>query len=198
MTSTPATKRSRPGGRSARVVTAVHAATLELLDEVGFDGLQLPAVAERAQVNRTTVYRRWPTRIDLLADLLTTFTDDHVADPDTGSFEGDLRALLAAIAAALQSRAIRSILRGATEAAESEPEMRAAQDAFWERRFQLSCLIVERAVSRGELPAGVDSRSVLEMASGPLYFRALFTAEAVDDRFIEEVTRRVVTAFASR
>ena len=83
----PAASRPRPGGRSARVVTAVHAATLELLEDVGYEMLQLSDVAKRAEVNKTTVYRRWPTKTALVVDLLTSYTRGAVATPDTGSLQ---------------------------------------------------------------------------------------------------------------
>lgn len=189
-------KQRRPGGRAARVVTAVHAATLELLDEVGFENLQLPAVAARADVNRTTVYRRWPTKIDLVADLMTAFTDAHVADPNTGTLNGDLVALLAQIATALQNRAIRSVLRSASDAAEHDERARLIRNSFWERRFGLSGAIVERGIVAGELPDGTNPRALLELASGPIYFRALFTDSPVDDEYIANLTARVIRAFA--
>ena len=179
------------------MVAAVHVAAWELLEEVGFEQLQLPVVADRAQVNKTTVYRRWPTRVDLVADLMDSFTRINVADPDSGSFRGDLEALLGAIASALSSRAIRSVLRSGTEAAERDAQIREAQKAFWERRFELSGVIVERAIASGELPYGTDPRAVLEMAAGPVYFRALFTADPLDAPFLEDVVVRTVRAFAS-
>lgn len=195
MTEAHQSSRPRPGGRSARVVAAVHAATLALLEEAGFDNLQLAAVAERAAVNRTTVYRRWPTRTDLVADLLTTFTSENVPTPDTGTLASDLEALLGSIAVALESRAIRSVLRSAQDAAESDPAARAAQAAFWERRFQLSGVVVERAIGRGELPACTDPREVLEAAAGPVYFRILCTSDDADAAFIAATAARTAKAF---
>lgn len=184
------------GGRSARVVAAVRAATLELLDEVGFENLQLSAVAERADVNRTTVYRRWPTRTELVADLLASFTAEHVPAPDTGSLATDLQELLGSVAAALESRAIRSVLRSAHDAAEGDERVREAQAAFWEQRFRLSGVVVERAVARGELPAGTNPRDVLEAAAGPVYFRILCTSDAADAAFLAATAHRTARAFA--
>ncbi len=58
--------RARPGGRSARVVRDVLRAAFELFAERGYGGLSIEEVSARAGVNKTTVYRRWPTKIDLL------------------------------------------------------------------------------------------------------------------------------------
>lgn len=196
MTEAPQSGRPRPGGRSARVVAAVRAATLELLEEVGFENLQVAAVAERAAVNRTTVYRRWPTRTELVADLLTSFTAEHVPAPDTGSLASDLQELLASVAAALQNRAIRSVLRSAHDAAENDERVREAQAAFWDQRFRLSGVVVERAIARGELPADTDPRELLEAAAGPVYFRILCTSDGADAAYLTAVAARTVKAFA--
>lgn len=190
--------RPRPGGRSARVVAAVHAATLELLTEIGYDNLQLSDVAKRAQVNKTTVYRRWPTKAALVADLLARFTESNVATPDTGSLQTDLEQLLSDIVTALSDRAIRAVLYAALTGADDSDDVRTTQTRFWEERFRCSGAVVDRAIARGEIPPGTDPRAVLEMAAGPVYFRALFTVDAVTPAYLSETARRTIRAFAER
>lgn len=187
--------RPRPGGRSARVVAAAHAAALEVLRDVGYDGLQLADVAKRAEVNKTTVYRRWPTKAALVGDLMAQFTRSAVATPDTGALQSDLELLLTEIADALEDRAVRAVLYAALAAGDSNDDIVAALTGFWAERFARSGEIVERACLRGELPVGVDPRTFLEMASGPIYFRALFSDDDVDRRFIEEVAARIVRGY---
>lgn len=193
-----AAPRPRPGGRSARVVADVHAATLALLAEVGYESLQLSDVAKRAQVNKTTVYRRWPTKAALVADLLTNFTRAAVATPDTGSLQGDLEQLLRDVVTALANRAVRAVLYGTLTGADDSEDVRCAQARFWEERFRLSGAIVDRAVTRGEIPPGTDPRALLETATGPVYFRALFTADAVTPEYLRDTAQRAVRAFAER
>ncbi|WP_285031226.1 TetR/AcrR family transcriptional regulator [Mycolicibacterium sp. lyk4-40-TYG-92] len=193
---TTAVPRPRPGGRSARVVAAVHTATLELLAETGYESLQLSDVAKRAQVNKTTVYRRWPTKAALVADLLVSFTKSNVATPDTGSLQADLEQLLGDIATALADRAIRAVLNGALTGADDSDDVRIARDGFWAERFRRSGAVVERAIARGEIPPGTDPRAVLEMAASPVYFRVLFTADAITPDYVGEIVRRTIRAFA--
>ena len=193
-----ASARPRPGGRSARVVAAVHTATLELLAETGYESLQLPDVAKRAQVNKTTVYRRWPTKTALVADLLTSFTQRKVATPDTGSLQGDLEQLLSDIVTTLADRAIRAVLYAALTGADDSDDVRTTQTRFWEERFRRSGAVVDRAITRGELPPGTDPRAVLEMAASPVYFRALFTVDAVTPAYLSETAQRTIRAFAQR
>ncbi|KIR66932.1 hypothetical protein TK50_12890 [Micromonospora haikouensis] len=189
--------RRRPGGRAAAVVAAVRRAAVELLEEVGYEGLVLTDVASRAGVNKTTVYRRWPTRVQLVSDILLAQAAEQVGTPDTGDLVGDLCVLLADVAALLRTRAARAVL-AALVAGESDPAVAVARDAFWAERFGRSAVIVERAVRRGELPPGTDARLLLEEASSPVYFRLMFTGEPVGPADIELFARRAAETARAR
>lgn len=177
------------------MVAGVHAAALELLAEHGYEQLRLADVASRAEVNKTTVYRRWPNKAALVADLLASFTRRAVATPDTGSLRGDLERLLGDIAATLDHPAVRAVLRGALTA-DADSDARRARADFWAERIRRSSVIVERAIARGEVAARTDPRSLLEMAAGPVYLRALFTLDPVDEQYLVELADRTVRAFA--
>src|SRR5690349_1903487 len=82
----------RPGGRTARVREAVLRAAGDALAEHGFDRLDLADVARRAEVGKTTVYRRWSSPTGLIADLLDDMAEQSTPRARTGSLEGDLRA----------------------------------------------------------------------------------------------------------
>src|SRR5580693_3020763 len=85
--------RRRPAGRGPKVRRAVLAATLAELSETGYAALTVEAVARRAGVHKTTVYRRWPEREALVIDALTDHVAAEVPVPDTGSIDTDLREL---------------------------------------------------------------------------------------------------------
>src|SRR5437879_1266577 len=68
-------ERSRPPGRGPKVRAAVLAATLDELEETGYAGLTIDSIARRAGVHKTTVYRRWPDRESLVADVV----GEHIA-----------------------------------------------------------------------------------------------------------------------
>src|SRR5690242_201393 len=80
----------RPGGRTARVATAVRDATLAELTEHGYAGLTVENVAERSGVHKTTIYRRWGGVDGLIVNALDLAAQDSWAPPDTGTLEGDL------------------------------------------------------------------------------------------------------------
>ncbi|MFJ8695649.1 TetR/AcrR family transcriptional regulator [Streptomyces roseolilacinus] len=171
------------------MVAAVLRAAEELLEEVGYEGLVLTEVAARAQVNKTTVYRRWPSKVDLVTDLFLARTAEQDIGRDTGSLVGDLTALLQDIVSNVNSpaaRAVLSVLIGGV----LDDETRAARTAFWAERFRRSAAIVDRAVGRGELPPGTDARLLLEDTCSPVYFRVLITGEALTEADIALFARR--------
>ncbi|MFC9266187.1 TetR/AcrR family transcriptional regulator [Streptomyces zhihengii] len=152
----------------------------ELLEEVGYDGLILTEVAARAGVNKTTVYRRWPTKAALVTDLYLTRAAAQDAVRDTGSLVGDLISLLENIVTSVNTPAARAVL-SVLIGGRLDDEARAAREAFWTERFQRGAAIVDRAVERGELPPDADARMLLEDACSPVYFRLLLTGETLSD-----------------
>jgi AcrR family transcriptional regulator len=173
----------RPGGRSARVRHDVMAATPNLLVETGYDALSIEAVADRAGVHKTTVYRRWPTKAELVADALSERSEQHVPVPDTGTFAGDLTALARSVASNIGSADGTAMARTLVSAATTSAEVAATAADFWRERLALTGAIVDRAVERGELPRGTDPNLVIETLIGPLYVRLLLTGEPVDADF---------------
>lgn len=190
-------KRKRPGGRAAGVVSAVYAATLELLEEGGYERLELPDVAARAGVNKTTVYRRWPTKAELVLDIALLRMKQDVPLPDTGTLQGDLSSLLLAIQAALESPLIAGLIQAIITQSRDVETIKRLRVQFWSERFSLSGQLVERALQRGELPAGTSPRKLLELASSPLFFRGVITGEAFSQDEIAEIARRTILAFSS-
>ncbi|WP_051901826.1 TetR/AcrR family transcriptional regulator [Streptomyces xanthophaeus] len=175
----PATTRRRAGGRSARVRAQVLEAVSALLLEAGYDGLTVDAVAERAGVHRTTVYRRWGDVGRLLADVLDAASDDTWSPPDTGSLENDLTALNQEVYEALAGGGP-NVTTALIAAGFRSAEAAAALSRFWEDRYARCAVVVTRAAARGELPGPADSRALLVAATAPLYHELLLLRTAPD------------------
>lgn len=180
------------------VRAAVRRATIELLEEVGFDKLQIPDVALRAGVHKTTVYRHWPTKVHLVMDSVEAELSVAVPVPDTGNTHDDLVAYLFAIRTALRTAAGRALLRAFIGETERDPTLVEARDRFFAERLVGSRVMIDRAIARGELSAGSDPRVILEEATSPIYFRLLFTDETVDDDMIRRLARRAMQEHPSR
>jgi AcrR family transcriptional regulator len=187
------TFRPRPGGRSARVRGAVLDATLALLREQG-DAFTIPQVAVRAGVHDATIYRRWGSRDALIVDAIRSHLGEAVPIPDTGSLSGDLTAFLERSVAFLSSPLGAQLVR-ATVGAES-PAKGNPRAAYWPLRLKEIGVIVERAVSRGELPPSRlgDATLTAEMLLAPLYFRLLVSRGPLDDDLARQIAAVVSRA----
>lgn len=183
----PKVGEQRPGGRAERVRSAVMAATAEMLNEVGYEHVTFDEVAARAGVHKTTVYRRWPTKADLVGDAIRMHSAGAVPIPDTGSLAGDLRLLGRQVAANIHTEEGARRSRSIVAAAASSDELAIEVHSFWAHRLELCAPIVERAIARGEIPAGVDVPVVIEAVVGPIWLRLLVTGETIDDEMVDAV-----------
>jgi AcrR family transcriptional regulator len=185
-------RRRRPGGRSARVRAAVLQATLEELVDVGYAQLSLDAVARRAGVHKTTVYRRWGSREALVLELMRERAAQEVPIPDTGSLRGDLVELATSATRNAASPPIEAVIRATIGALRHDQALGELAATFWSERLALDGEIVTRAIDRGEVPAGTDPSLVIEAVLGPLHLRLLAGAAQPDSKFIEETVGLVV------
>jgi AcrR family transcriptional regulator len=188
--------RPRTGGRSARVVTEVLSATLELFAQHGYAGLSVEAVALHAGVNKTTIYRRWPTKVDLLGAALFSLRDAEPEAPNTGSLRDDLFSVLRHFAARIETPRHRAILH-AFLLGNSDPDILALVRRMRDERPTIANVIFERAIKRRELPKGSDLSLMAAALVGPIYNRASWKREPVDDAFIRGLIQLVVSGAAA-
>ncbi|MEM9610277.1 MAG: TetR/AcrR family transcriptional regulator [Actinomycetota bacterium] len=187
MSEEPRVGQRRPGGRAARVRASVLDATTAVLDEVGYDGLSIEVVASRAGVHKTTVYRRWPTKPELVGEAVQAQAEVDIPVPDTGSLREDLRLLARSIIATNTSDAGSLRSRSLIAASTGSDELTRALHGFWAQRMAITGVIVERAIARGEVAEGVDPTLVIEAVAGPLWLRLLLTGEPLDDELADAV-----------
>ncbi|WP_447034877.1 TetR/AcrR family transcriptional regulator [Streptomyces sp. DSM 118878] len=170
-------------------------AVLAELGEHGYDGLTMEAVAARADVHRTTVYRRWGDVGGLLADVFDSASADDWQPRDTGSLEGDLAALNQEIQDALLAEPpIVAALIAASFRSEKAAD---AQRRLWEDRYARSEITVARAVRRGELPPHTDARRLLIAATAPLYHQLVLLHTPPDPRLPGHAARTAALAAAA-
>ncbi|SEG74435.1 transcriptional regulator, TetR family [Actinacidiphila yanglinensis] len=186
----------RPGGRTARVRAAVLDAAGDALAEQGFAHLDLADVARRAEVGRTTVYRRWGTVTGLVADLLTDMAESSLPRSETGSLLGDLTANARLVQRTLADPRQGALFRAVIAAATCEPRTAEALHRFYDVRVREWAPCVRQAVDRGEAPAGTDAHEVIRAVSAPLYYRLLTTAEPLDPAAADRAA--AATAAATR
>jgi AcrR family transcriptional regulator len=159
---------SRPGGRSARIRAAVHRAVKELVTDEAGDALTIPVIAGRAGVHATTVYRRWGSVAELLADVMTSRFSGDIVVPDTGSLRGDLERYASDLAKDLTDPDTLALVR-ATIGTGGE---QGAAACLGERQHQLEA-VLEREQDRGNPPPTLER--TMDAILAPLYYRAVFT-----------------------
>ncbi|AWB92971.1 TetR/AcrR family transcriptional regulator [Aeromicrobium chenweiae] len=177
----------RTGGRSARVREAVLNAAFSELVESGYAGLSVESVATRAQVNKTTIYRRWSTLDNLLVDALTTWSDD-VPAVDTGSIESDLLALGGHLGRIFNYGPGRQVAAFVLTAGLEGGELREAARRYFDHQTERVLPTVERAIARGEIPADCDPLALLDTFRAPLAYRLVTAGEPVDADLIARAT----------
>jgi AcrR family transcriptional regulator len=184
----------RPGGRTARVRAAVLRAAGDVLAEHGFDRLDLADVARRAEVGKTTVYRRWGSVTGLVADLLVDMAEQSSPREETGSVLGDLRANASLVQRTLADPRQGALFRAVIAAATCDERTAAALGRFYEIRVDEWAPCVEQGVARGELPAGTDPRAVVRAVSAPLYYGLLTSGQIPDAPAAERAARAAYAA----
>ncbi|MFI1102059.1 TetR/AcrR family transcriptional regulator C-terminal ligand-binding domain-containing protein [Streptomyces melanogenes] len=184
----------RPGGRTARVRTAVLAAAGDALAEGGLAELDLADVARRAEVGKTTVYRRWGTPAGLVADLLADMAEQSLPRTATGTLLGDLRANARLVQRTLADARQGPLFKAVIAAATCDGQTAAALHRFYETRVDEWAPCVQQAVDRGELAKGTDTREVIRAVSAPLYYRLLTTATPLDEAAADRAAEAAAAA----
>jgi AcrR family transcriptional regulator len=134
--------------------------------------LSFDAIAARAGVHKTTLYRRWPTRAGLVAAAFMDVAEQRLDVADTGNIDRDARALARSVAAVLAQPAVAAVARATL--AVSAPDIRdQIARGFWGSREAAVGPLIERAMERGQLPPSTEVNAVIAAIAAPLYFRLL-------------------------
>ncbi len=179
---------SRPGRqRSEAADEAILSATLDVLAEEGYAGFTVAAVIARSGVSSATLYRRWATKEELVVASLASLHPEPVAI-DTGTFDGDVAALVQAMGKSMSVRRddLAGVLAGELR---RDRELRLAVEAkFLAPRLALMGEILDRAVERGELVDPPPVETAWSLVAGPLHHRAYARNEPLTPAFLHAAT----------
>ena len=179
MTEAPATN---VDPRVARTRATVLGAAIDLLAERGYSGFSVEGVVERTGVAKTTLYRHWPTRDDLLAAAIARLDggglDGREPLPDTGSVRQDLLDLLARRVRAARTTQWERCMPALVEAAAHHPELAAMIARLTGQILAQIETLLARGVERGELRRDLDPQLAASALIGPIVFRRLLLHEA--------------------
>ncbi|MEO0378257.1 MAG: TetR/AcrR family transcriptional regulator [Cyanobacteria bacterium P01_A01_bin.17] len=164
-------------------------AALVLLGEVGFDGMSMDAIASRARVGKTTIYRRYSNKEELVADAIERIRED-ITIPDTGSLERDIDILIENAAQMTLSPVGRQTVALIISSASSNPKFAEIyRDKYLQPRRSAFAEVLERAKQRQEVRQDLDPWLVFDMMSGIMLHALLFLPKS--ESWIDYVRRAV-------
>lgn len=171
---------------------AILDAAMDLLAEVGYEGMSIEGIAVRAKSSKATIYRRWPGKAELVADALRRQSEPVLADlPDTGSLRGDLLAMAQSMIEGMEG-ADGGLICGLAVAARTDPQFgRLMSEHLHEHKLRSVASIVSRAEARGEVAPGVDANVILQVAPGVVLFHQM-SGEPSDAAFAEHLVDRIL------
>ena len=187
--------RGRP--RSAEADQAIADATIALLEEEGYSAMTMQGVAARAGVSTATLYRRWPSKQDLVVATLKSIVINQESI-DTGSLAGDLDVFLHLIARKLSSEE-GHLYKGIFGEAMLNPALAEALRAGMEGQpFPLVVEMLHRAVERGEIPEPPDPEMAVSLIMGVMHERWLVHDKPVKNKEIRVLVPMLVRALGGR
>ncbi len=173
------------------------AVTLELLQEHGYDRLTVDAVATTARASKATIYRRWPTKSELVLAAFVEGTRHIAVDPDTGTLRDDLLKLGESICAHVSTHAstIRAVLFEVFRSAKLDAML---QEQFLDQRKALMAHVLARAVDRGEIEASAITEDLWDVLPGYLIFRSVLTGRVPSSRTVQDLVDNVLIPSLTR
>ncbi len=176
------------------VTSAIQMALLQELAAVGYGRLSIEAVARRAGVGKTAVYRRWSSKLEMVLEIVSAVAGQSMPVPDTGSLSGDLEIFMRFAGKALRHPLASQILPDLLSEAARNPQIaETLQNALVVNQHDIGVLLIGRATERGELPSGVDPALAVDLVVGPLYWRLAIARTPISDKHL----RLMATAAAA-
>jgi AcrR family transcriptional regulator len=189
-----APKGRAPHRRNRNAHLAVLHAADDLLVERGFGGVTIEGIAARAGVAKQTIYRWWPSKVDILLDTLIDDASRELVIPDTGSAIEDIRRYLRTLARFLTREPAGKVLLALIGESQHDPQTaRVFHERYLAPRRQSERAMLKRGIASGELPAELDIDAALDALCGPVVFRALTAARiprTFIDRLISDILER--------
>jgi AcrR family transcriptional regulator len=184
----------RPGGRTARTRAAVFAATLSELVASGYTQASIEAIADRAGVHKTTVYRRWRTKDQLIAEALADAAVTRSPVDDTGDIDADIRSLARTVVATLTSREGVATVRAIVAESPGSPELREVMRQFWSSRLAHVGPMIDSAIDRRQLPNATSPAELMKYVAAPLYYQLLMTDEPLTEAAADRAAAAALAA----
>ncbi|MCW2947287.1 MAG: transcriptional regulator, TetR family [Actinoallomurus sp.] len=178
-----------------QITSAIAEAVLDELAEHGYGRLSMEAVAKRAGVGKSALYRRWPSKQDMVISVLSEFSVPLAEIPDTGTLRQDLLATLRALHDWLTHPRIATILPDLTAEAGRNPTLaEAIAVTIGQPRRALGTVTLRRAIDRGELPADLNLELALDLIAAPVYWRLSVRHATIEPGYLHDLAEHILRA----
>lgn len=178
-----------------RVTSAITDAVIAELTEHGYGRVSMEAVARRAGVGKSALYRRWPSKQDMVIAVLAELSVPAAEVADTGSLRGDLCAMLHAVHDWLTDPRIAAILPDLIAEGTRNPALSEAIGVGQPRR-DLASVTLSRAIERGELSGELNFDVALDVLAAPIYWRLVVRQAPVEPGYLEELAEFLLRALS--
>lgn len=177
-----ATQPKRKRGRPVEVVEKVFETTHNLLMTVPIQSLTFELIAERADIHKTTLYRRWTNVPNLITEVLNWISSERIPMPDTGSLEGDIRELVSLYGAHFRSDLGKTINRILIDHQHTKIEgVSDWMEAHFQSQHAAFTQVASRSLERGEIQSVEDFIFAIELVLGPMLMRSSLNGIAFDE-----------------
>jgi TetR/AcrR family transcriptional regulator of autoinduction and epiphytic fitness len=172
---------------------AICRAALEELADAGYGGFRIESVASRAGVGRSTVYRHWATKAELIEDALQTLNTQPDPKPEiVGTARQRVELLLNHLAGMLTDSTFSACVPALIQAAETDPAVRRFLHEYSAQRRQRLTETVVDGIASGEFPDRIDPDAASVALSGALFYRRLMTDDPPDADLVRAVVDTVL------
>jgi TetR/AcrR family transcriptional regulator of autoinduction and epiphytic fitness len=170
----------------------VRQAALAEFGERGWGGLTIEAVAARAGVARSTIYRHWPDKLALITDALEVLNQQPLPRPDGETPRTRVQTLLAHLATAVTDSALWSCVPALIDAAEHSPEVREFHHRYNAERRRALVEAIALGIDGGDFPPATEPELAAQSLAGAIFYRRLMTSESFDPDRVDELVDLVL------
>jgi AcrR family transcriptional regulator len=192
----PANPRQPGRPRSDRADTAILQAALEEVFRVGFREMSLDAVAQRAGVAKTTIYRRWPNKAAVVMDAFLARVRPVTEFPATERAIDSMRLQLRAQAKVFRGK-YGNLVRSLLGEAQFDHELAKAFSERWRTpRRAVARQMFQRAIREGDLRGNIDIDTAIDMLYGPLYYRMQIDSGPISDAYVDSLFEHAISGLS--
>ena len=193
--------RRKPSGAAVKkesVTKAIEKALFEEWAATGYSAISIESVAKRAGVGKAAIYRRWPSKIEMVIEMVNKVGIDLIVVPDTGDLFQDIRQLLVQLRRLLRHPLISSILPDLhAEMGRNDELAEGIRTTLQVQRRMSAEKVLQRAIQRNQIGADIDVEMTLDMLGSMIYWRMIITKNRADKEYLDKLTTVIVRSLSS-